>query len=361
MSHHHDSLRVAIAGLIIGVLASLLTLAGNPGNMGLCIACFVRDSVGALGLHRAAAVQYLRPEIAGIVLGALAAALAGREFRSRGGSAPMTRFVLGFCVMIGCLMFLGCPLRMLLRLAGGDLGALAGLGGFALGIGVGLLFLNRGYSLGRSRPQPLGEGLVLPGIQIALLVLLVAAPALLFFTEEGAGPGGKHAAILVSLGAGLVVGVLAQRTRLCLMGGFRDLFLFRDTRLLGGFGGLLVGCLGCNLLLTAVTDGTYFHLSLADQPVAHTNLLWNALGMLTAGLGSVLLGGCPLRQLVLAGEGSSDSAAAVLGLAAGAAFAHNLGLVSSADGPTAAGRIAVGAALAVLLVIACLNTFRKAE
>lgn len=30
--------------------------------------------------------------------------------------------------------------------------------------------------------------------------------------------------------------------------------------------------------------------------------------MLLAGFGCVLLGGCPLRQLVLAGEGNSDSA-----------------------------------------------------
>ena len=43
------------------------------------------------------------------------------------------------------------------------------------------------------------------------------------------------------------------------------------------------------------------------------------MGMLLVGFGCVLLGGCPLRQLVLSGEGNSDSAVTVLGLIVGAA------------------------------------------
>ncbi|RPJ18728.1 MAG: YedE-related selenium metabolism membrane protein, partial [Desulfobacteraceae bacterium] len=39
-------------GAFIGVFAALLQKWGNPGNMGICVACFDRDIVGALGLHR---------------------------------------------------------------------------------------------------------------------------------------------------------------------------------------------------------------------------------------------------------------------------------------------------------------------
>ena len=35
----------------------------------------------------------------------------------------MIRFLLGMVMMIGALAFLGCPLRGILRLAGGDLTA----------------------------------------------------------------------------------------------------------------------------------------------------------------------------------------------------------------------------------------------
>ena len=72
-----------------------------------------------------------------------------------------------------------------------------------------------------------------------------------------------------------------------------------------GFGAILISALVCNLILTGATDGTYFHLAFEGQPIAHTDGLWNCLGMVLVGFGCVLLGGCPLRQLVLSGEGST--------------------------------------------------------
>ncbi len=72
---------IILSGLFIGIAAVVLALKGNPPNMGFCIACFERDVAGALGLHRAGLVQYLRPEIIGIVLGAFIAALVAGEFK----------------------------------------------------------------------------------------------------------------------------------------------------------------------------------------------------------------------------------------------------------------------------------------
>lgn len=359
MNVKRERIQIVIAGLIIGVIASLLVFFGNPSNMGFCIACFLRDTAGGLGLHRAAAVQYIRPEIIGLVLGSFGVALVKKEFSAKGGSAPVTRFVLGFFVMVGCLMFLGCPFRMILRLAGGDLNALLGLLGFALGILAGVFFLKRGYSLKRTYTQTKLDGVIFPVIQVVVFILLVADPAFIFFTEAGGGPGAKHAAVAISLIAGLIVGALAQRTRLCMVGGIRDVVLFREPKLLTGFGAILVSALVCNLILNGVGEATFFHLGFKGQPIAHTDGLWNCLGMLLVGFGCVLLGGCPLRQLVMSGEGNSDSAVTVLGLIVGAAFCHNFGLASSADGPTAAGKIAVLLGIAVVLVIACLNTFKK--
>ena len=168
----NDKLFIIIAGLIIGVIAAGLAYLGNPKNMGFCIACFLRDTAGGLGLHRAAPVQYIRPEIIGIVLGAFGAAFAKKEFSSKGGSAPMTRFVLGFFAMVGCLMFLGCPFRMILRLAGGDLNALVGLVGFVIGIFCGIFFLKNGYSLKRTYSLTQAEGYIFPIIEACIHLLL---------------------------------------------------------------------------------------------------------------------------------------------------------------------------------------------
>lgn len=354
-----ENLFVILTGVVIGIAALVLTALGNPANMGFCIACFERDIAGAVGLHSAAKVQYVRPEIIGLVLGSFLMAIATKEWKAKAGSSPALRFVLGAFVMIGALAFLGCPLRMVLRLAGGDLNALLGLLGFAIGILAGVFFLKRGYSLKRTYVQTKLDGVLFPAIQVIVFILLVAAPAFIFFTEAGGGPGAKHAPILISLAAGLIVGGLAQRTRLCMVGGIRDVVLFREPKLLMGFGAILVSALVCNLILNGVSDTVFFHLGFADQPVAHTDGLWNCLGMVLVGFGCVLLGGCPLRQLVLSGEGNSDSAVTVLGLIVGAAFAHNFGLASSAAGPTGAGKLAVVIGLVVVALIGCLNTFKK--
>ena len=192
-------------------------------------------------------------------------------------------------------------------------------------------------------------------LAVVLLILLLALPSLLLFTEEGGGPGAKHAAVWISLLAGVIVGGLAQRTRLCMVGGIRDAILFKEFKLLFGFIAIFAAALVTNLVLTAATSGTYFNLGLEGQPVAHMDGLWNALGMLLAGFACVLLGGCPLRQLVLAGEGNTDSALTVVGLLLGAAFAHNFGLASSAQGPTDNGKIAVIFGIIVVIAIGEFN------
>ena len=339
-----QTLLIVITGLIVGAFAVALTANGNPANMGFCIACFLRDTAGALGLHGAAVVQYVRPEIIGLVLGSFLMSVATKEFSAKGGSSPMTRFVLGGFVMIGALMFLGCPLRMVLRIAGGDLNAVIGLIGFIVGILGGIFFLKKGFTLKRAYSQNRLEGTWLPIISLALLAVLVLVPSILIFSTEG--PGSKHAPLFLALAAGLVVGALAQKTRLCMVGGIRDAVLFKDFYLLYGFIAIIVATLIGNIALGS------FNLGFEGQPVAYNDGLWNFLGMALVGLASALLGGCPLRQLILAGTGNSDSAITVMGMVTGAAFCHNFGLASSANGPTPAGKIAVIIGFVVVCVVA---------
>lgn len=331
------------SGAVVGVLAIILARLGNPANMGFCIACFLRDVAGGLGLHRAAAVQYLRPEISGLTLGAAVAAARARELRATGGSSPVLRFVLGMLMMTGALTFLGCPLRLLLRLGAGDLNALVALPGYVVGVCVGTAFLKRGFSLGRSQIQPAANAYVAPAISGSLLVLLLLAPALVFSSSQG--PGAMRAPLAASLVAGLLAGALAQRSRLCTMGGVRDLILFRDLHLSAGMAAIFVVVLAGNLFTGS------FVLGFTGQPVAHADGWWNFLGMVVVGLAAVLAGGCPLRQLVLSGEGQGDALVTVLGLITGAALLHNFGLTAGPAGVPVAGRWAVMAALAVLVVI----------
>ena len=344
-----QTILIIICGFFVGLAALALTLLGNPANMGFCIACFERDIAGSLGLHGAEKLQYLRPEIVGLVLGSFIISLCTREFRPKAGSSPVTRFLIGMTVMIGALLFLGCPLRMVIRLAGGDLNALVALAGFVLGILIGVCFLKKGFSLGRNYPARRVEGGAFPVLMLGLLLLF---PILKASVE---GPASMHAPFFASLGIALLIGAFCQRTRLCMAGGIRDAVMFGDRHLAAGFGAVFVTILVGNLCLGN------FHLGFEGQPVAHSEHLWNLIGMVIVGWGSVLLGGCPLRQLILAGGGNADSGVSVLGMLAGAALAHNLSLAASGDGVPANGKIAAGVCAALLLAISVLNCKEEAK
>lgn len=339
---------IIVVGAVIGIGAALLQYFGNPPNMGICVACFERDIAGALGLHRADVVQYLRPEIMGFVLGSFVAAFIAGEYKPRGGSSPLIRFFLGIFAMIGALVFLGCPWRTLLRLAGGDGNAILGLLGLITGIFIGAQFLKYGFSLGRSYPQKKSGGWIFPAFMVGLFLLLVFRVSFstggpVFFSLKG--PGSQHAPILLSIVAGLVIGAMAQRSRFCTMGAFRDAILIQDFHLLSGVSALLVFAFLSNLILGQFNPG------FEGQPIAHTHHIWNFLGMTLAGLAFVLAGGCPGRQLFLSGEGDMDAAIFATGMIVGAAFAHNFAIASSPKGVSDFGPAAVIIGLLFCLVI----------
>lgn len=400
------------AGLFIGAVAAWLVSQGNPGNMGLCIACFLRDIAGFFvgGTTGQAATAYIRPEIVGLILGALVAALATKEFRARGGSSPVLRFVLGFIFMTSALIFLGCTVRAWLRLGGGDLSAIWGILGIIAGVLIGVVLLKRGFSLGRAKTLGKTLGWIVPAIGAVLLVLaivtavsgtpgwatltvangravipgqvvvrtadgvttvvkpadativdgaVVAADGTVLADAEKVAatkpmPGGKRAALIVSLLAGLAIGVVAQRSRFCSVGGIRDAILVRRYDLLFGIAGLVIGATIVNLLF-----GQY-SLGFTGQPVAHNDALGSFAAMTIAGLAAVMMGGCPLRQTIMGSEGDADAAIAVLGMLVGAGFAHWAGIASSPAGLTSVAWPAMGVMAVVLAVIAFAKRSRVA-
>jgi hypothetical protein len=345
---------VLFGGILIGVIGAILVKFGNPANMGLCFVCFYRDISGSLGLHLNPLLQYLRPEILGIFFGSLFSALVYKDFNPRGGSSPGVRFLLGIFIMMGGLIFLGCPIRAIYRLAGGDLSALGGLLGIPFGAYLGLLFLTKGYNLGKARPLPAWVSLIPPAFFGVLAILLFTKvwfnTPYPFFSIQG--PGSKHAPVLISLLLGVAAGILFQRSRLCLVGGLRDIFLFRDYFLMKGFLGILVGAFLANLALGQFSPAIV-------GPIAHGNLLANFLGMGLLGFAAVLMGGCPMRQLIMTWEANLDSFLSILGMLVGGGLAHRMGLAASPAGVPEAGWIALALGYLLTFGIAWMFTFAR--
>ena len=246
-------------------------------------------------MHRVDVVQYLRPEIMDFVLGSFVVSLIAGEYKPRG-----------------------------------------------------VQFLKHGYSLGRSYTEREARGWIFPALMVGLFLFLVfqvsfAPGGPIFFSLEGSGS--LHAPIILSLIAGLVIGALAQRSRFCTMGAFRDVILLKDFHLFSGVAALLFFAFVMNLILSQFNPG------FEGQPIAHTDHVWNFLGMVLSGLAFVLAGGCPGRQLFLSGEGDMDAAVFALGMIVGSAIAHNFATASSAKGIGTFGPAAVIIGLVFCVII----------
>ena len=337
-----DTMLIIGSGLSLGALGAALALWGNPANSGICVSCFVENLSGSLGLHQNLRMAYLRPELVGFIVGALLSALLGREIRPRSGAYPVLAFVLGFFLIVGSSVFMGCPIKMMLRLGAGDLTAAAGLFGLAAGVWVGIRYYRAGLDMGAPR-QGAGayQGLVVPMLFVLLLVLSAGG----YLLTGSTGPAAQRAPIAIALGAGILIGALAQRSRFCVTGSFSNLFLARDVSLMRGLVVLFFAAVAVN-----VSTGI-FRLGILDQPGSNPDHLWNFLSMGLVGFASVLAGGCPFRQLVLSGEGSVDASMAVLGMIVAGGLVHQWGIVSTSAGPTPFGKTAVLLGMAFCLGI----------
>jgi YedE family putative selenium metabolism protein len=334
----------------VGALCAVLVLRGNPGHMGICGACFLREIGGSLGMLTGAAPRIFRPEVLGVALGALLWRLGTGRYEARSGSHAATRLVFGALMGLGALVFLGCPFRMLQRLGGGDLNALAGAGGLVLGVGAGVAFERRGYAVGKTAPVPAVVGF----LGTAVLVLL-GALFLIGGRLQGPGPGEggppAHAPWAEALGIALVAGALLSATGFCAISAARGVWRGPRAMLVGA--ACLVVAYGAVLAAAGRWDAGF-----AGQPLAHSDHLWSGLSMALVGLTGVLVGGCPVRQVVMTGEGNGDAFVTVIGILLGVVVATNLGLAASPAGTTEAGRAAVVGGLVVSLLYAALATRR---
>ena len=125
--------------------------------------------------------------------------------------------------------------------------------------------------------------------------------------------------VAATLVIGILIGFLSQRSRFCSIGGSRDYFLARDTYLLKGYLGLLIGgaigFLGFKLVGGEVLN---FPLGMDLPPMALFIMM--IIGGMGMGFFSVMAGGCPIRQHVLVSEGKESAVFYLVGFYIGVVY-----------------------------------------
>jgi YedE family putative selenium metabolism protein len=232
---------------------------------------------------------------------------------------------------------------MIVRLAAGDLTAVVAVVGMMFGVWCGARYLKAGVFLERERDMPKINGYIFPFLAFMLLFFIFFQPT--FIKQGQTGPAAQHAPVLLSLALGLVIGGFSHRSCLCITGGFRNFFLFREKTLLGGVLTFFVTA----LLISFVTG--QFNMGLNGQPASHLSHGWTFLAMTLVGLASVIIDGCPFRQVIKSGQGDVDAGVTTMGMLAGAALVITWSIRSTSAGPEFAGKIAVMSGLIFCLFV----------
>jgi len=133
---------------------------------------------------------------------------------------------------------------------------------------------------------------------------------------------------------GIGLGYLFQRSRMCFVGGMRDFYLIKDSYLLKGLLGTIGGAfIGYSLFsLMGLISGFPWALSKGLTPIPGDplgasgtlvgHIILACIGGFGVGVLSVIQGGCPLRNYILASEGNTTAMTYILGLMVGAVVFH---------------------------------------
>jgi len=333
-----------VAGALLGFGGVLLAYLGNPVNSGICVSCFMENLAGSLQLHGDVRMSYIRPELIGFVLGSFLIASRTGRFKVQGGSSPIIRFLMGFFIIAGCAVFIGCPIKMFLRLAAGDLTAIAATLGLIFGIWLGVRYIKKGFSLEGTKELSRLNGFMMPLFAVLLFIFLLMTPSFIKIGQKG--PAAMRAPLLIALFLGIAIGALAQRSGLCVTGAVRNFLLVREKTLLNGLLTAFVAAIIASLLLGQ------FKWGMNGQPASHLSHGWTFVAMTLVGFASILIDGCPFRQLIKAGQGDVDACIASLGMLAGGALAYSWLIRSTSAGPTFQGKRVVMIGLIFSVVVA---------
>ncbi|MCL2615646.1 MAG: hypothetical protein FWD30_02480, partial [Dehalococcoidia bacterium] len=205
-------------------------------------------------------------------------------------------------------------------------------------------------------------------------VFLIIKSGALTFSDSG--PGSQHDNPWLGLGLGVIVGFIVQRIRFCSIGCWRDMFLVKNFHLFSGVAAFLIGVIAANYIVGNFGEAGLFgwnwvstnhgdiayHWGFTNQPIAlpyadadggiiWSQYIWSFLSFSLVGLAATLMGGCPLRNTILAGEGDTDAGISLLGYIAGGAIAMNFFLASGTGGMGKYGSWGVVVCLVICLAI----------
>ncbi len=135
--------------------------------------------------------------------------------------------------------------------------------------------------------------------------------------------------VIATLVIGFIAGFLGQKSRICFVGGIRDLYLVKSTYLFKGLIGFIIAAFIGYIIFNNGQPFPWFLEKGALTAIAGAACTQGLAAYLLAiiggfgiGLFSVLSGGCPFRNTIMTGEGNKLSLLYLVGFFLGAVVFH---------------------------------------
>ena len=135
--------------------------------------------------------------------------------------------------------------------------------------------------------------------------------------------------VIATLIVGFIAGFLGQRSRMCFVGGIRDLYLVKSAYLFKGLIAFLITAfIGYILFNNGIAFPWFiengFFSAIPGSPCAQgiQAYILAIIGGLGIGFFAVLSGGCPFRNTILSGEGHMNSVIYLIGFFVGGVLFH---------------------------------------
>lgn len=150
--------KIRISAVTAGVIIAVAAVAAqvifgfsHPEAYGVCLVCHGRDMLAQLYqtvFHKAADMSVSARSgpvltVIGILAGAFIGAVSSGEFRWQWVEGKLASFLRGMAVAVCALIISGCPMRLMIRSAYGDVKALLGVIALMLGCAVGTVILKK--------------------------------------------------------------------------------------------------------------------------------------------------------------------------------------------------------------------------
>ena len=135
--------------------------------------------------------------------------------------------------------------------------------------------------------------------------------------------------VIATLVVGFIAGFLGQRSRMCFVGGIRDLYLIKNAYLFKGLIGFLIAAFVGYIIFNngiafpwSLEKGIWLAIPGAPCNQGTAAYIVAIVGGLGIGFFAVLSGGCPFRHTVMTGEGNKSSFMYLIGFFFGAVIFH---------------------------------------